>query len=64
MIRLTWRQITRDATATAVQVGQALALARARRIRAADPSGETNPAWPPEPSPGRDRGRPQARRTS
>lgn len=30
VIRLTWRQITRDATATAVRVGQALALARAR----------------------------------
>jgi very-short-patch-repair endonuclease len=31
VIRLTWRQITRDATATAVLVGQALALARAER---------------------------------
>lgn len=31
VIRLTWRQIMREPTATAVQVGQALALARARR---------------------------------
>jgi hypothetical protein len=33
VIRLTWRQITRDAIATAVQVGQTLALAKARQIR-------------------------------
>ncbi len=33
VIRVTWRQITRDATATAVRVGQALALARERRSR-------------------------------
>jgi very-short-patch-repair endonuclease len=31
VIRLTWSQITQDKLATAVQVGQALALARARR---------------------------------
>lgn len=31
VIRLTWRQITREGIATAVQVGQTLALARARR---------------------------------
>jgi very-short-patch-repair endonuclease len=31
VVRLTWRQISRDPIATAVQVGQALALARARR---------------------------------
>ena len=31
VIRLTWRQITRHEISTAVQVGQALALARARR---------------------------------
>ena len=31
VVRLTWRQITRNATATAVQVGQALALARERK---------------------------------
>jgi len=31
VIRLTWRQITRDATASAVQVGQAIALAGVRR---------------------------------
>lgn len=36
VIRLTWRQITRHATATAVQVGQALALARERRAQSAD----------------------------
>lgn len=30
VIRLSWRQITRHSTATAVQIGQALALARAR----------------------------------
>jgi predicted transcriptional regulator of viral defense system/very-short-patch-repair endonuclease len=35
VIRLTWRQITRNATATAVLVGQTLALARARRQAAA-----------------------------
>jgi very-short-patch-repair endonuclease len=35
VIRLTWRQITRDAVATAVLVGQTLALARARRQAAA-----------------------------
>lgn len=39
VIRLTWRQITRDAVPTAVQVGQILALARAGRTRAADPAG-------------------------
>jgi very-short-patch-repair endonuclease len=32
VIRLTWRQITRDATATAVLVGRVLALASARRL--------------------------------
>jgi very-short-patch-repair endonuclease len=31
VIRLTWRQITQDAVASAVQVGQVLALARARQ---------------------------------
>ena len=31
VIRLTWRQITRDAVATAVQIGQSLALACMRR---------------------------------
>jgi very-short-patch-repair endonuclease len=31
VIRLTWRQLTRDAVATVVQVGQALALAAARQ---------------------------------
>jgi hypothetical protein len=31
VIRLSWRQITHQATASAVQVGQALALAQARR---------------------------------
>ena len=31
VVRLSWRQITREPVATAVQVGQALALARARR---------------------------------
>jgi len=31
VIRLTWRQITHDATTSIVQVGQALALAQARR---------------------------------
>lgn len=31
VIRLTWRQITRDGLTTAVQVGQALAIARSRR---------------------------------
>ena len=31
VIRLTWRHITRDATASAVQIGQALALAKLRR---------------------------------
>jgi len=34
VIRLTWRQITRDAIATAVQVGQTLAVARTRRLGA------------------------------
>ncbi|TVR60259.1 MAG: DUF559 domain-containing protein [Gemmatimonadales bacterium] len=33
VIRLSWRQITRRATATAVQVGQALALAGAGKMR-------------------------------
>lgn len=32
VLRLGWRQITRDAMVTAVQVGQALALARRRRM--------------------------------
>jgi predicted transcriptional regulator of viral defense system/very-short-patch-repair endonuclease len=35
VIRLTWSQITQDRISTAVQVGQALALARARRASAA-----------------------------
>lgn len=35
VIRLTWRQITRDAFPTAVQIGQILALARLRRPAAA-----------------------------
>lgn len=45
VVRLTWRQITRDATATAVLVGQTLALARARRQTAAPPrlAGTTMP---------------------
>lgn len=37
VVRLTWRQITRDGIATAVLVGQTLALARARRQTAAPP---------------------------
>lgn len=54
VIRLSWRQITREPTATAVQVGQALALARARRVRAA--RGGVGPEAPdvePAPAPAR-----------
>jgi len=39
VIRLSWKQITRDGTATAVQLGQSLALARARRPEASIPDG-------------------------
>ncbi|MGH7480711.1 MAG: endonuclease domain-containing protein, partial [Longimicrobiales bacterium] len=38
VMRLSWRQITRDRIATAVQVGQALALARSRRGAAQYPA--------------------------
>jgi very-short-patch-repair endonuclease len=39
VIRLSWNQITREGTATAVQLGQSLALARARRPGASTPYG-------------------------
>jgi hypothetical protein len=53
VIRLTWRQITRDATATAVQVGQILALARAQRSRTATPGGSTVLDWATDAGSGR-----------
>jgi very-short-patch-repair endonuclease len=53
VIRLTWRQITRDAMATAVMVGQALTLARMRRLSAAaaDASPHSSPPRSPPRSP-------------
>lgn len=40
VIRLTWRQITRDGFRTAVQIGEILAVARARRPPVAAPAAE------------------------
>ncbi len=42
VVRLTWRQITREPVAAAVQVGQALALAQARRHGRTADSGQRN----------------------
>lgn len=49
VIRLTWRQITRDSVATAVAVGQALAWAQARRrqLRGASTPSPTSEEGPP-----------------
>jgi very-short-patch-repair endonuclease len=47
VIRLTWRQITQDAIATAVMVGQALALARMRRLHTPAPARPLGPAAGP-----------------
>lgn len=63
VIRLTWRQITRDAVATAVQVGQILALARAAGRgsplpEGPDPHAETYRADAEVPSTSRRRKRP------
>ncbi len=60
VIRLSWRQITRQGTATVVQVGQTLALARMRRVLAADRS--RTPA--PSPTVGPDARRDKERRRS